>query len=178
MVLLDQERQEAEAAESRMSGNLEKVTQKLQSQRDTIIALETRVTELTRQNEKLDSELAARVENNTALQASLEEQKAATTSIEQEFSAYKQQHALGGELGALQDAVAGLQAQLTNRNEKKNKAGSKKASEINMLKGGGYRSYAIKSPFQKVRPGSWLILHESRPGSKFGRSGSSNEGAS
>jgi chromosome segregation ATPase len=114
-------RQEAKAAESKLSGNLEKVTQKLQSQRDTIIALETRVTELTRQNEKLDSELAARVENNTALQASLEEQKTATTSIEQEFSAYKQQHALGGELGALQDAVAGLQAQLTNRNEKKKK---------------------------------------------------------
>ena len=115
MVLLDKERQEAKAVESKFSGNLEKVTQKLQSQRDTIIALETRVTELTGQKEKLDSELAARIENNTALQASLEEQKAATTSIEREFSAYKQQHALGGELGALQDAVAGLRAQLTER---------------------------------------------------------------
>ncbi|MGB0867182.1 MAG: hypothetical protein ACPGSC_11770, partial [Granulosicoccaceae bacterium] len=85
----------------------------------TIIALETSMKELTRQNEKLDSELVARVENNTALQAAFEEQKAATTSIEQEFSAYKQQHALFGELGALQGAVAGLQAQLTNRNDKK-----------------------------------------------------------
>ena len=117
MVLLDQERQEAKAAESKLSGSLEKVTQKVQSQRDTIIALETSVTELTRQNEKLDLEVATRVENNTALQASLEEQKAATASIEQEFAAYKQQHTLGGELGALQDAVAGLQAQLTERNE-------------------------------------------------------------
>ena len=119
MMLLDQERQEAKEAESKLSVHLEKITQKVQSQRDTIIALETSVTELNRQNEKLDSELAARAENNTALQALVEEHKAATTSIEQEFSAYKQQHALGGELGALQDAVAGLQAQLTERKEKR-----------------------------------------------------------
>ena len=119
MVLLDQERQEAKAAELRLSGILEKITQKVQAQRDTIIALETSVKELTHQNEKLDSELAARLANNAALQTSLEQQKAATTSIEREFTAYKQQHALGGELGALQDAVAGLQAQLTARNQKK-----------------------------------------------------------
>ncbi|WP_372747379.1 hypothetical protein [Litorivivens sp.] len=115
MVLLDQERQEAKAAESKLSSNLAKVTQKVQSQRDTIVALETSVTELTRQNEKLDAELVTRVETNTALQTSLEEQKAATASIEQEFTAYKKQHALGGELGALQDAVAGLQAKLSER---------------------------------------------------------------
>ncbi len=119
MVLLDQERQEAKAAESRLSGNLEKITQKVHSQREAIIALETSVKELTRQNEKLESELVAQVENNTALQTSLEEQRAATTSIEQEFSAYRRQHALGSELGALQDAVAGLQEQLTERNKKK-----------------------------------------------------------
>lgn len=119
MVLLDQERQEAKATESKLSGNLEKITQKAQSQRDAIIALETSVTELTRQNEKLDSELGTRVENNTALQTLLEEQKAATASIEREFKEYKKQHALGGELGALQDAVAGLQAQLTERSKKR-----------------------------------------------------------
>ena len=119
MVLLDQERQEAKATESKLSGNLEKITQKVRSQRDTIIALEASVTELARQNDKLDSELAARVENITALQASLEEQKSATASIEQEFTTYKKQYALGGELGALQDAVAGLQAQLSGRSKKK-----------------------------------------------------------
>ncbi len=119
MVLLDQERQEAKETVSKLSGNLEKVTQKFQTQRDTIIALETSVTELTRQNEKLDAEMVTRVETNTALQTSLEEQKAATASIKQEYIAYKEQYALGGELGALQDAVAGLQAQLTARNKKK-----------------------------------------------------------
>jgi FtsZ-binding cell division protein ZapB len=102
-----------------LSANLEKITHKVQAQRDTIIALETSVTELSRQNEKLDSELAAQVEINTALQSSFEEQKAATAAIKQEFTAYRQQHALGGELGALQNAVAGLQAQLTEHNEKR-----------------------------------------------------------
>ncbi len=119
MVLLDQERQESKETESKLSGNLDKVTQKVQAQRDAIIALETTVTELTRQNEKVESERAIEVESYTALQAVLEEQKADTVSIEQEFSAYKQQHALDGQLGALQDAVAGLQAQLTERKKKK-----------------------------------------------------------
>ena len=118
MVLLDQERQDAKATESKLSGNLEKVTQKAKSLRESIIALESKVTELARRNEKLDSELATRVESNLALQASLEEQKAATALIEHAFTAYKRQHILGGELGALQDAVAGLQAQLTERHKK------------------------------------------------------------
>lgn len=89
MVLLDQERQEAKAAESKPIGNLEKITQKVQSPRDTIIALEISVTELNRHNERLDSELAARVENNTPLQAVFEQQRAATASIEQRFIGYK-----------------------------------------------------------------------------------------
>ncbi len=117
MVLLDHERQEAKEAESKLAGNLEKVTQKVQSQRETIISLETSVTEFTRQNEKLDSEMATWVENNSALQTSLEEQRASTALIEREFKEYKKQHALGSELGALQEAVAGLQAQLTERNK-------------------------------------------------------------
>ncbi len=119
MVLLDQERQIAKEIESKLSSNLEKVTQKMQSQRDTIVALETSVTELNRQNEKLELDLSARIESNNALQASLEEQKSAVASIEQDITVYKQRHALGGELGALQDAVAGLQAQFTERKETK-----------------------------------------------------------
>ena len=50
-------------------------------------------------------------------QPPFEEQKAASAAVEHEFRNYKQQHALGSELGALHDAVAGLQAQLTKRNE-------------------------------------------------------------
>ena len=81
--------------------------------------MDTSVTEFTRQSEKLESDLAIRVENNTDLQTALEKQKAAITKIEQEFSAYKQQHALVAELGALKEAVASLQAQLTERDKKK-----------------------------------------------------------
>lgn len=119
MVLLDQERQEAKAAESKLSGNLEKVTLKAQIQRDAIIALETTVTELTRQNEKLDSELVTRVENITALQAALDEQKAATSAIMQKFDAYKEGYKFGGELSALQEAVTKLQGQLRETTTKK-----------------------------------------------------------
>lgn len=121
MLLLDQERQEAKATESKLSSNLEKIMQKVQSQRDTIIALETSVTELTRQNKKFDVERATLAERNTVLQTTVEEQKAHAIAIEQEFTVYKQQHALGSELGALQDAVAGLQVQLTELNVKKRK---------------------------------------------------------
>jgi|TARA_Y100000589_G_C26972359_1_gene555107 FtsZ-binding cell division protein ZapB len=111
MVLLDQERQEAKAARSTLTTDLEKAAQKVQSQRETVVALEASIEELTSNNEKLESELATQSAHNAVLQVSIEEQKAATAAVEHEFSFYKQRHALGGELGALQDAVARLQAQ-------------------------------------------------------------------
>ncbi len=102
------------------SQNLPPLCSTLQAQRDAFIALETTVTELTRQNEKVESERAIQVRSNTVLQAELEGQKAEAAAVKQQFTAYKQQHTLGGELGALQDAVAGLQAQLlTDRSDKK-----------------------------------------------------------
>ncbi|MEM1152548.1 MAG: hypothetical protein AAGI44_00310 [Pseudomonadota bacterium] len=120
MVLLDRERQEAKAIESSLSDNLERAKQKAQSGRETIITLETSVTQLTRQNEKLESELTAGGKNNAELQSLLEKQKAATTAIEQEFTDYKRQHVLGSELGALQDAVAGLKAQIVKSKKEEN----------------------------------------------------------
>lgn len=121
MGLLDQERQDAKATASTLSGNLDAVTQKVQSQRETIVALETSVEELNRQKCKLEAEQAARAESHTDLHAALEKQKAATGAIQQAFNAYKQQHALGSELGALQDAVAGLQAQMIERRNNKHR---------------------------------------------------------
>jgi hypothetical protein len=44
--------------------------------------------------------------------ADLEGQRAGAGSIEREFKAYKEKHTLSGDLGALQAAVFGLQAQL------------------------------------------------------------------
>lgn len=44
-----------------------------------------------------------------------------TAAVEREFDAYKDEHKLGGELGALQEAVAVLQDQLRDRPVKKKK---------------------------------------------------------
>ena len=83
------------------------------------MALESTVKELTRQNDKLESDLAAQFEVSSELQASLEHQKAQAASMEREFSAYKEKHKLSGDLGALQDAVAVLQDQLREKKVKK-----------------------------------------------------------
>ena len=65
------------------------------------LALETRVTELGRQNEKLGGELEVQSQRASDLETQLVEQKSATASVERDFDAYKEEHKLGGELGAL-----------------------------------------------------------------------------
>lgn len=119
MMLLDQERVEAKAHSKKLAGDLEKMTQKSQTAREAMVALESTVKELTRQNDRVESDLAAQVKVSSELQASLQEQKAQTTSIEREFNAYKEEHKLSGNLGALQDAVAVLQDQLREKKDKK-----------------------------------------------------------
>jgi hypothetical protein len=119
MMLLDQERVEAKAHSKKQAGDLEKMTQKLQSAREAMVALESTVKELTKQNDKLESDLAAQLEVSSDLQSNLEEKKAQAVSIEREFSAYKEEHKLSGDLGALQDAVALLQDQLREKKDKK-----------------------------------------------------------
>lgn len=103
----------------KLAGDLEKMAQKSQSGREAVVALESTVKELTRQNDKLESDLAAQLDVSSGLQASLEDQKAQAASIEREFSAYKEEHKLSGDLGALQDAVAVLQDQLREKKVKK-----------------------------------------------------------
>tara|TARA_R110001592_G_scaffold254129_3_gene517500 strand:+ start:46288 stop:47316 length:1029 start_codon:yes stop_codon:yes gene_type:complete len=115
MMLLDQGRQESKAAMVKLSGDLEEMTQKSQSNREAVIALESTVKALTGQNEKLESDLAVQEENSSELQAHLEERSNKADSIEREFNAYKEEHRLSGDLSALQAAVSGLQAQLSDR---------------------------------------------------------------
>jgi chromosome segregation ATPase len=119
MILLDQERLEAKTHSKKLASDLEKMTQKAQSAREAMVALESTVKELTRQNDKLESDLAVQLEVSSDLQSNLEEKKAQTVSIEREFSAYKEEHKLSGDLGALQDAVAVLQNQLREKKDKK-----------------------------------------------------------
>ena len=77
------------------------MTQKSQTAREAVVALEMRVKELNRQNEQLESDITAHFEAKSEFQESLENQKSQTLSIEREFSAYKEEYKLGGELGAL-----------------------------------------------------------------------------
>ncbi|MEM1154118.1 MAG: hypothetical protein AAGI44_08250 [Pseudomonadota bacterium] len=53
------------------------------------------------------------------MEVELEEQKAIAASIEREFAAYKNEHVLGEELSALQQAVADVQAQLISKGSTK-----------------------------------------------------------
>lgn len=119
MLLLDQERVEAKAHSNKLAGDIERMAQKSQSARETVVALESTVKELNRLNDKLESDLAAQVEVSSELKARLEDQKALAASTEREFSAYKEEHKLSGDLGALQDAVAVLQDQLREKKNKK-----------------------------------------------------------
>ncbi|MAL95874.1 MAG: hypothetical protein CME40_12425 [Haliea sp.] len=121
MVLLDQERLEAKANAKKLTADLEKMSHKSQTAREAVVALETKVNELTRQKDKLESDIATHLEANAELQESLDDQKSLTVSVEREFSAYKEEHKLGGELGALQDAVIVLQNQLREKADTKKK---------------------------------------------------------
>jgi len=119
MMLLDQERLEAKAHSKTLAGDLEKMAQKSQTAREAMVALESTVEELTRQNDRLESDLVAQVEVSSELKARLEDQKAQTVAIEREFSAYKEEHKLSGDIGALQDAVAMLRDQLRGKKNRK-----------------------------------------------------------
>jgi chromosome segregation ATPase len=119
MMLLDQERVEAKTHSKKFSSDMEKMTQKAQSAREAVVALESTVKELTRQNDKLESDLAAQVEVGSELQSSLEAEKTQAASVEREFSAYKEKHKLSVDFGELQDAVAVLQDQLREKKDKK-----------------------------------------------------------
>jgi len=52
------------------------------------------------------------------LSTALKEQKTHVPSIQREFQAYKEEYKISGDLGALQTAVAAMQAKLELRQEK------------------------------------------------------------
>ncbi len=115
MMLLDQARQEAKAAALKLSDDLAAMTQQAQSGRETIAVLETRSKELDRQKRALESELSKEETSRSEVQIALEAERARSESIAREFDAYKKEHNMSNDLGALQTAVTALQAQLQNR---------------------------------------------------------------
>ena len=117
MVLLDQERQASKDSTAKLSGQLKEMSKKTQSSREKVIKLEATIRHLRDSNGKLESDLAGEAAKYSDLSANLEEQKARTSSIQREFNAYKGEHKISGDLGALRAAVADLEAKLEQRQD-------------------------------------------------------------
>ena len=115
MVILDQERQAAKESTALLIGQLAKASKKAQSHREKAIELEATTRELKGQNGKLESDLTETAARWSELSTDLEDQKTLTSSILSEYEAYKKQYKIGGDLGALQTAVAALQAKLDGK---------------------------------------------------------------
>ena len=121
MMLLDRERQEAKSAMAKLSEDLAGMTQRAQLNRETVVALETTVGNLTKHKEKLESQLATYEERLSVAISSLEAQRTQTSTLERQFASYKEENKLSGELGALQNAVAELQIHLKRSSGPKKK---------------------------------------------------------
>ena len=113
MKLMDQERQEVKSEMAKLTEDLAGMTQRVQSSRESIVALETNVSELTRSKAKLERDLNAKEDTLRSATSALETQRAQAVKIAREFAAYKADHKLSGEISALQGAVVALQAQMT-----------------------------------------------------------------
>jgi chromosome segregation ATPase len=118
MVLLDKERQAAKESTVQLTDQLAEVSDKAQSHREKVIALEAKIRELNGQSGKLESALAETTARCSKLSTALEDQKTQASSIQREFEAYKEEHKISGDLEALQTAVAALQAKLEERQDK------------------------------------------------------------
>jgi chromosome segregation ATPase len=115
MVLLDQKRQAAKESTAQLNDQLAKMSDKAQSHREKAIALEATIRELKGLNGKLESGLAEMTAQSSELLIALEAQKTIASSIQSEFEAYKKEYKISGNLGALQTAVAAMQAKLEEK---------------------------------------------------------------
>lgn len=101
MRLLDQERQVGKESTVKLNDQLREMSDKAQGHREKAIELEATIRQLKGQNGKLDSELRGTTSQCSELSAALEAQKTLASSIKSEFDAYKREHEISGNLGAL-----------------------------------------------------------------------------
>jgi chromosome segregation ATPase len=117
MVLLDQERQKARDSAAQLSGQLAEISDNAQFHREKAMELAATNRELKGENGKLEADLAETTVQCSELLTTLEDQKAHASSIENEFEAYKEEYKISGILGALQTAIAEMQAKLEERQD-------------------------------------------------------------
>ena len=118
LVLLDRERQAAKEATVQLTRQLTDMSEKAQTHRERAIELEATIRQLTAQNSTLASELAQQTRQCADVSTTLKDTQARVSSIQREFDAYREEHKISGDLGALQTAVAALQAKLEVRQDK------------------------------------------------------------
>jgi chromosome segregation ATPase len=117
MMLLDQERQAAKESTAKLTEQLAEISDKAQSHREKTIEQEATIRELKGQNGKLESGLVEIKAQCSELSSALEAHKNHSSSIQSEFESYKKEHKIGSEIGALQTAVAALQAKVEERQD-------------------------------------------------------------
>ena len=117
MVLLDRERQAAKEVTAQLTRQLADMSEKAQTHREKAIELEANIRQLTEQNNRLESDLDQKTAKRSELSAALAQQQAHALLMQREFEAYKEAHKISGDLGALQIAVATLQAKMEEKRD-------------------------------------------------------------
>lgn len=117
MMLLDQERQASKESAAQLRGQLKEMSDKAQSSRENEIELEATIRNLSDENAKLMLGLGAETARGSELSKALNDEQKQVASIQREFQAYKKEHKLSGDLGAVQAAVSALQEKLEERHD-------------------------------------------------------------
>lgn len=115
MVMHDQERQAAKESVTQLSKELRESSDKTQRHREEVIEQEGVVRQLTSEKGDLAVELQARVAQCEVFTAALEKERNRFLMLQRDFDAYKKEHRVSGDLGALQDAVKALQKQVSSK---------------------------------------------------------------
>lgn len=118
MMLLDQERQAAKETTSQLNQQLAESSGNAQRHREEVIEQEGVMRQLTRENEILSAELKDREARCEELVMKLEKEGSRYLNLQRDFDAYKKEHRVSGDLGALQDAVEALQKQVSSKQAK------------------------------------------------------------
>ena len=93
------------------------MSDKAQSHREKAIGQEATIRELKGQKVKLEGDLTETAAQFSELTTILENQRAQALSIQRDYQAYKEEHKISGDLGALQTAVAAMQAKLEEKQD-------------------------------------------------------------
>ena len=117
MVLLDQERMTAKETATDLTDKLGTSNDKGQEYREQVIERDAAIRQLADQNTVLTEQATKEESEKEKLAATLEEEIVQGKSLRKEFEAYKDEHKISGDLAALQEAVAAMQATLGERDE-------------------------------------------------------------